>query len=465
MRFRLQTFANNEVRLTRQSDLFKSPKMSDAAAIKKQEAIAIASQQNMYINRAIQKLYTESDENVRETISETTQLAILGSSRLINREIRVKKILPSTFLSVSETPEGRQIVTKESTQKLLDSFGRTLDIIWESQRKVCKHDSYGVRQTPKVFTAVARRRLLEAGSVIDKLGMKKTSSLLTLTLPGGTPEAKQALADWSGWVVNRQTQYLRRDKRFNDVYWFFVWEWQKRGALHQHWCVSAPTYELAQLASMALKSAWYICLDEIGFKLNIDMYLREGRRSSWKNSPDKWVWNEQQCRKSVAAYFTKYASKEYAYTKDKRESCKKKVCYPSRWFGTSKNIKEACKPYRLDVSLHMICKKSGDYARDLLLELISKYEITSSYEYQFEATGNQDKFVFASGKVEIYYISPHDFSSAVRDLDEFTYRTGDFGQIKSAFNSAVQLYKEKIDSRITQNVLGRLRYGENLVHS
>lgn len=424
MRLRIQTFANNEVRISRQSDLIDPPLRGDTAKEKRLLRYGQALVQNANINTAIKHLL-ENHPRVEKVVHPTfVQLSLFGDDIVVGRQNNEYKLLPHSYKVVNTLPDGRLYVKEAPTDNLLKEFGRTLDIISESQRSPKKHSMYGMTQKPKVFSKLARHRLLEAGAVVDKLGLKDSSSLLTLTLPGGTPEAKDALARWSGWIVNRQTQFLRRDKRLKNCHWFFVWEWQKRGALHQHWCVSADTYELAQLATLAMKDAWYKCLDEISMKEGIDMYLKEGGSNSWKHSPDKWVWNEQKVKKDVGRYFAKYASKEVAYTKEQQKTCKRKVYFPSRWFGSSANIKKACKAYRMDFSLHRINPLEAEVLRHELLEILSNAGITQQYEYQFEARSKTSETVFCYGTTEVLYVTPSKFDGVVSTIKRLFSKAG-----------------------------------------
>lgn len=416
MRLRVQTFANNEVRISRQSDLARPPLHSDTSQQKYATKCAIASQQSIYLGKALDTLLNESGVYKQAAIPTAIQLDLFGNNKVLAKENIVTKVLPEKYKALTITPDGRYVVSLEPTEKLVKQRDRVLDIISDSQRGTLKHSDYGQTQSKKQFTKLARHRVLEAGAVVDRLGMKDSSSLLTLTLPGSTSEAQDALARWSGWIVNRQTQYLRRDRRFKDVYWFFVWEWQKRGALHQHWCVSAPTYELAREASMKLKSAWYLCLDEIGEKEGIDMYQKEGGFISWRLFPKQWVWNEQRVKKSVAAYFSKYASKAATDPKDKPDMYSKKLNYPSAWFGCSANIKKARKAYSLDFSLHYIHPFEAEILRHSLIAELYKFGVISSYAYQFEARSVKYQTVFCDGETEIYYISPAQFVGVVNSI-------------------------------------------------
>lgn len=398
MRLKVQTFINNEFRISVQSDNPKPKKVSDTASIKRNTKRAIASQKVQHLDRALSKLLSESPETIKEKIYDSTQLGFLAGSTEHTVSYNVISVLPKTYKCLTELPDGRFVVKNVSTDELLKERQRNLDIISESQPTRKKKHSFGEKQRPKAFTKTARHRLLEAGAAIDLLGLKKSSSLLTLTLPGGTPEAKQALANWSGWIVDRQTQYLRRHPVLKNCYWFFVWEWQDRGALHQHWCVSAPTYELAQEASFKLKDAWYQCLKEIGIRENIDMFMKEGRRRTWKSKPHKWIWNEQQVKKSVGSYFAKYASKEYAFTGKKGDVGNRKCYFPSRWFGSSSNIKKLCKSYRVEFSLHNITKQEASYCKNLLIAELERYNITQRFKYDFEVMPDNVKKVITYNK-------------------------------------------------------------------
>jgi hypothetical protein len=495
MRLRLQAFINNEFRVSVQSDNPKRKKMSDTPSIKRNAKYATAIEKVQHLDKCLAKLLEESPDQVRHKNVEGLQMSLFDKPSEVGVSYSVSSVLPKRYKCLSELPDGRFVVSNRSTDELLRERQRHLDIISESQGTDSKHSSYGEKQSPKQFTKTARHRLLEAGAAVDLLGLKDSSSLLTLTLPGGTYEAKDALARWSGWIVNRQTQRLRDDSRFKDVYWFFVWEWQGRGALHQHWCVSAPTYEIAKDASMALKSAWYICLDEIGYNEGIDMYMRAGYMHSWKSYPKMWVWDEQKVKKSVGSYFAKYASKQSTAKTEKSDLATRKMYFPSRWFGSSRSIKSVCKDYRLDFSLHNITKVEAGRLSDFLIAELESYSITQRFNYEFEAIIKSNKSrvsycketdkrtgelscnyeltakretletVACFGRTEILYISPTEFVGCFRSLADWVcpFDSGIFP--RSALHWQLQFSREKMIPQDALGSEGYLKYGSLVLFS
>lgn len=465
MRLRLQAFINNEIRITCGSDLFTPPRMGDKSEQRKTETYA--HQHQLYINakKAIRKLYNEQSVTKSVTVADAYQLTIDGKSEPINQHQKTYKTFPKEYKTVQELPNGRLIVVKEPIETLFSKARCALDLISKSQQPVKKHDTWGKPQKPKAFTKNARHKLLECGEAIDKLGLKDSSSLLTLTLPGGTPEAKDALARWSGWIVNRQLQIIRRHPRSKEIYWFFVWENQARGALHQHWCVASPDYDLSKEISHSLAGCWFSLLFELGTIEQIDMFQREGNKGSWKDRWDKWVWDEQRVEKSVAKYFAKYASKGVSSDKKGEDNVRINQSYPSRWFGSGKNLKEVCKAWRIDFSIVNIHKDEVEYLKSILIDLISDYGIVKKYAYSFQAIDRETKYVFNSGETEILYIDANKYVDCFAELNQQLSPNREAYTVKTPFHWNLQFCRE-VD--YPENVFGNnfdSRLGEYVNYS
>lgn len=194
------------------------------------------------------------------------------------------------------------------------------------------------------FGLNGKNTLLRLGGVFDKLGCKPENFVfLTGTLPGSTKEAMDAIARWSGWLVHRLKAWLNKYQKGERLD-FYVWERQKRGALHLHYCLYCPDSGQRQRILERFKSQWIRLLDSIGKSSNTDMFARsEG--GTWANFKEVTQAYAQEVYKSVVAYLAKYCSKEAG--KDSGGEY-----YPSRWWGCSrsctKHLREMAEEFEID---------------------------------------------------------------------------------------------------------------------
>lgn len=192
-----------------------------------------------------------------------------------------------------------------------------------------ERSGFGKLATRAGFSKVARRLIREAGGIVDTQA-KSRVIFLTGTLPGSTREAVSALAAWSGWAVQTVKQWVR-DFAPGSLY-FGVWEYQRRGALHLHLCIAAPTTVAARQLKQRWKNRWLRILDAISRRSKVDLYGRENG-DTWATR--KWVTrtDAQSVEKSVAKYLSKYLSKGSAAT---RSGC---AIPPSSWYFLSKSLR------------------------------------------------------------------------------------------------------------------------------
>ena len=442
MRLTFEWKINNEVRITSSSEPLSLPKRTDTAILERLERRGRASQAYFDCNRLLDSLLYESKDSGEYATFDGLQGNLFGAPEPVNTTLGRTPVLPECYKALVPSRSGGFKIEWKSTRNLLDDRRAQLDIIRESQRKIDKHSSYGRTQTVKAFTREARSHLLQCGAALDKMGLTEESSLLTLTLPGGTPEAKEALSRWSGWIVNRQLQAVRRELRGERCHWFFVWELQQRGALHQHWCLTNENYWESRYLSMVLKDTWYKCLVEIGKLEGIDMFQEHLRRYSHVDKPENWQWNEQKAEKSLGAYFSKYASKT-ANDLGKNPTSDEPVSYcPSRWHGSSSSLKEIVKNHYIKVVLTGIQRDEVDHLKDCILGMIDFDDVVIGYEYDFRIEG-KDSFCFNEGTKTILYLSDAEYLRYSARFHEFCNTAVERVEGRSELNWRLHLYREQ----------------------
>lgn len=219
----------------------------------------------------------------------------------------------------------------------------------------------------------ARRSLLRAGGALDKVASAPDRVLfLTGTLPGSTPEAYQAIADYAHIMVDRLKSWL--SKRCGARHEFYVWELQKRGALHLHYAVYVEDWEIGERILKGFKGEWCNLLRLVGQLAECDMFQRGfgDRRVHTESSVQAYA---QRTRKSVAAYLAKYCSKEAG--KRSVRGCK---YYPRRWWGQSRPLKALTDS--LTKTFWLTFSKLSE-ARSKLNTLHDSLESLSAYQYQY----------------------------------------------------------------------------------
>lgn len=319
--------------------------------------------------------------------------------------------------------KGFWTIEEEEYECFRARYARSLDILKKSQQKKKSHCNWGVTQKSKVFRWQGAEKIREGGAVIDRFVGKHHSSMLTLTIPGGTREAFKAVADWSGWIANRLLQVIRRvPKSLPPVHWFFVWEHQKRGALHLHMCLawkvhSEDRYALAE----AIKNKWFECLLELEEKCGVDAFQPLGFRPSWRNVPSVWQWDCQEISKSVAGYFSKYCQKNSqingqepnvkkrgASPAPARNTKTKKyedIHYPSRYWGSSQSIKRWVKRLTHSIMIETYTQEETERVyTNIVSASMHNIEVEDIIETEFQVIEPSTGVCISSGSVDTFRI-------------------------------------------------------------
>lgn len=335
--------------------------------------------------------------------------------------------------------DGVARVRREDYKDFSGQYRRTLDILKKTQQKKKKHSNWGARQREKVFRWQGAEKIKEGGAVIDRFVGKYNSSMLTLTLPGGTEKAKAAIADWSGWIINLLMQVVRRvPKSYPPVHWFFVWEHQKRGALHLHMCLAwkvAP--EIRKELGMRIKDKWFQCLLRLQKKSGVDCFQPLGFRKSYRDKPFIWQWDYQEIVKSVAGYFSKYCQKNSelnGQTGEVREKNKKNEkqkapsketkrpkYYPSRYWGSSRSIKNWVKRLAITLTVETYSEQETEliYQR-LVIASMHNQEVDDITETEFQVIDERNGCCISSGDITTFRIPSEQYplfwARVVRDV-------------------------------------------------
>lgn len=179
------------------------------------------------------------------------------------------------------------------------------------------------------FTLNGKRQIMRCGGAVEKAGFQKENCLfLTGTLAGSTVPAMEALARWSGWVVDRLKSWM--SKYAQNRHEFYVWELQKRGALHLHYFVALDELSQGVPILERFHSEWRKLLLRVSEMSGVDVFERaEG--GTWKDDETKPKTDAQRVTHSVCQYMAKYCSKGSG------ANIPVSFC-PSRWWGASRPL-------------------------------------------------------------------------------------------------------------------------------
>lgn len=182
------------------------------------------------------------------------------------------------------------------------------------------------------FGSDAKNTLLRAGGALDTLCSDPSKYVfLTGTLPGSTSAAYTAMAIYSSSIVDALRHWLKRT--CPSEYWMYVWELQKRGALHIHYCCYVPDGTVRQKLIQSFPAKWRDILDSVGERASVDMWQRSDGTTHAYNKEVLQAY-AQEVRKSVAAYLAGYCGG----SKDKHGMDETSPYYPVRWWGYSRKL-------------------------------------------------------------------------------------------------------------------------------
>ena len=259
-------------------------------------------------------------------------------------------------------------------------------------------------EKPTTFGPSARRKIMRAGGALEKSISDPSECLfLTATLPGSTEASFKAIAEWSGYVVNSLKSWIAN--HITAKLDFYVWEYQKRGALHLHYCVHAQDEDARNHIQRGFKDWWIQILHRVGEKTLTDLF-RKNHKYTHLSDTSKVRAVAEICRKSPARYLAKYLSKSTSKLKGRA-----RFFTPSRWWGTSRPLKKL-----LDDLTQTIEIIEGSYFGCIkkMQEIRSAFE---SCEGRFHAIPHK----YGLGETLIIYpASESDNKSLIEDIETMT---------------------------------------------
>jgi hypothetical protein len=283
-----------------------------------------------------------------------------------------------------------------------------------------------------VFGSVAAQRILESGSVIERLcgDRPEFAHCTTLTLPANYRSAYECLAARANDIVNRLFQILRR--RYKDMkLWFFVWEFQKRGALHLHICQYHPDTSEGQWIGTQLIEQWHKILEDISVEVGICLFTAKNRETCTIRQNHQH--HTQPMEKGCGRYFAKYAMKASKSEENSYVRHHEKTLSPKRFWGRSRTLKELVDESFICLRMYAIhgtpSKKFKEIEDELMdMEVVSFRE----YDWKIEVTRVSrnaqnfgqisvapirclvEKLVVSEGFRKVFYLSPEGYYSLLQ---------------------------------------------------
>ena len=333
----------------------------------------------------------------------------MNIERKYQDSVRKSKSFLHWFLGVKNRP----LDITQKLQRMLESLPSNLfglATLRNLARILILFGQYRKNQT-KRFSNIQAQHIHECGAALEMLTHEpRFCHVTTLTLPANTHEAFECIAARSGDIINSLFQPIRRLYPDTNC-WFFVWEYQSRGALHAHIAHYHPDECEGMLIGNIIIEKWHQILCDISTDTGIDMFLAKERdRCTIRQFHQH---HTQPMRKSVAGYFAKYASK--ASEKEENNYIRKfSLMYPpTRFWGCSSQVKLI----RKNNSFHN-CRdytEQKDFMYFLFVRIHkmineSKIILRKSYSFKKDLTQN---LCVAEGFRNIFYLSPDDYQKVL----------------------------------------------------
>lgn len=338
--------------------------------------------------------------------------ALAEHERKAQKKVHKSKAFLRWYFGIKISP----LDITQKLQRMLESFASNLSGF--AHLKVCVKILivFGqfCKHKIKSFGNVQAQKIHECGAAME-MNMIDPSfcHVTTLTLPANNQAAFECLAAYSGYAVNRLFQPIRRDYAECNR-WFFVWEYQKRGALHLHIAHYHPCKIIGAEIGQKLIETWHKILcdisDNSGIWLLSDRCKDDYELKSW------YQHLSQPMRKSVAGYFSKYAAK--ANQNEENNYIKKfsEMHPPSRFWGSSSQIKVIVKSHHFhNCRDYTEEKRSMEILFIHIHKMISECEIVLQKNYTFKKDLTQNLCV-AEGFRNIFYLSPSDYQKILKEV-------------------------------------------------
>ena len=280
-----------------------------------------------------------------------------------------------------------------------------------------------------IFGLNAKRQIVRSGAAMEKSVASPSDCLfLTGTLPGSTSESFSAIAAYSAYIVNNLKAWVA--KRVSAKLDFYCWEYQRRGALHLHYCIHAPSSEAQSYILSGFRDWWINTLKRIGSLSGVDLFRKNDKYSHLQDLSKVRAVAEI-CRKSPSRYMAKYLSKSAGKLKGRAL-----FFTPSRWWGVSRPLKSLLDS--LSTSVEII---SGSYFACVkkMQDIKQSFRSTEGLHYVYPHK-------YGQGETNLIYPSDEtEFDILLNDLESMSTMTMMDSRIaESGMTAAIRPYKIRL---------------------
>lgn len=183
------------------------------------------------------------------------------------------------------------------------------------------------------FGLNAKRTIMRCGGTLDKMvGHPSEVVFLTGTIPNGYDDGRITASAYSSWLLHSLKAWV--NKYAKSKLDFYVWEYQRRGSLHLHYCVWVPCPIARGKILRRFRDEWLKLLLRLSEATGVDMCYSSPNGSS-KDKTECIQAYAQEVRSSCTAYLAKYCSKSVEVARNMGG----RVCLPpTRWWGCSRPL-------------------------------------------------------------------------------------------------------------------------------
>lgn len=240
----------------------------------------------------------------------------------------------SVTLSPLRTKSERAFVCPVSDESSRET-GRSDGAVSSVPSNLTKDLNYKKTRKPLIFGSRQRNALRRSGACCDEFDPEPSHWIfLTGTLPSVLKVSFDAIARNSGIIVNKLSRWIDYSID-SEMYFFYCWERQKRGALHLHYCVRVVDKDKANAIINKFKSWWIKCLRSIEKKESVPMFIGRRGIDHYRDQSNVQA-DAQRVVKSVSRYIAKYVSKKQSQSETRWSHGKTP---PRRWWGCSSAVR------------------------------------------------------------------------------------------------------------------------------
>lgn len=349
----------------------------------------------------------------------------LKTTKNCNNELRVT-LVPIRFRGESLREKAlAHLAVPDSEMREFSSVARnadgTLDIRSDFKTKKISCNAHGYKRTK--FGRYAQTRLIRSAGAMDSFDPNPAHYLfLTATLPSDEEWAKWAIAEDSHNLINGFKAWL--SKRVQSRHEFYVWEHQRREALHFHYCIHVPDREIHAAIARDFRAEWMRLLSGMEERTGVSAWGRHANLSDEKKY-EIIQTRAETVYSSVGQYMAGYCS-------DGRSKHSKDdyiPYYPKRWFGVSRGLSALVREQTESDTEIYSSYRAAKISFDKTVEDFSLNSVTSRIF----------KHKVGVGETSVNYHTPNDALKIWQSRKAMIYKQQNFPHIWSLIQTALKI--------------------------